>query len=138
MCIYSHFRSTKKGEKDNPDKQDTYNTVQTYYNNTDNMFVVQYVQYTLPFCVCSRLNSRRHQLRPIDNPRTPALERIEDTRIQGLKLPTNTIGFGSPPPTAGGAGGGGPMRNNQLPPLDVGGTAGTAGVPSSLLATGMI
>ena len=70
-------------------------------------------------CVSSRLNSRRHQLRPIDNPRTPALKRIEDTRIQGLKLPTNTSGLGSPPPTAGGTGGGGPMRNNQLPPLDV-------------------
>lgn len=138
--IYSHFRSTKKGEKDNPDKQDTYNTNQTYMynNNTDNIFVCTICSYTLPLCVCSRLNSRRHQLRPIDNPRTPAIKRIEDTRIQGLKLPTNTSGLGSPPPTAGGTGGGGPMRNNQLPPLDVGGTAGTAGVPSSLLATGMM
>lgn len=53
---------------------------------------------------------------------------MEDTRIRGLKLST-AIGIGSPPPTAGGTGGGvatgggGHVRNNQLPPLDVG-TAG--------------
>ena len=83
---------------------------------------------------------RPQQLRPIDNPRTPALEGMEQARIRGYRLATNTSGMMmmSPPPTAGGGvvmgGGSGHVRYNQLPPLDVGGTS--AGMQSTILPTG--
>jgi hypothetical protein len=85
---------------------------------------------------------RPQQLRPIENPRTPALERIESAQIRGYRLPVNAASGGgvvglSPPPTAGGGvasggfmgvvGSGHVVRNNQLPPLEIGG--GTTGIP---------
>ncbi|CAI8010835.1 Protein FAM149A [Geodia barretti] len=85
---------------------------------------------------------RPQQLRPIEHPRTPALERIESAQIRGYRLPVNAAsGAGvvglSPPPTAGGGvasgglmgvvGGSHVVRNNQLPPLEIGG--GTTGIP---------
>ena len=84
------------------------------------------------------------QLRPIDH---PALERIEQPQIRGYKMATNPAGgisgIMSPPPTAGPTAGGGvsggvfgggyAIRNNQLPPLEVGGVVGvmqSTGLPS--------
>ena len=93
----------------------------------------------------STVARRPQQLRPIENPKTPALERIGQAQIRGYRLPVNTGCVGlSPPPTAGGgvasvgvASGGsvgvvgsGHVRNNQLPPLEIGGGAiTTTGVP---------
>ena len=91
---------------------------------------------------------RPQQLKPLERPRTPALERIESAQIRGYRLPVNAAASGgggivglSPPPTAGGGvapGGGvagsGHVRNTQLPPLEIGGGAATTGVT---LTTGM-
>lgn len=82
---------------------------------------------------------RPQQLKPLERPRTPALERIESAQIRGYRLPVNAAASGgggvvglSPPPTAGGSG---HVRNTQLPPLEIGGGAATTGVT---LSTGMI
>lgn len=60
--------------------------------------------------ISSRLTSRRNvTLKPIDRPKTPALEPIENC-VRGYKLSTN-VSMSSPPST--------PItKNNQLPPLE--------------------
>ena len=87
---------------------------------------------------------RPQQLKPLERPRTPALERIESAQIRGYRLPVNAAASGgggvvglSPPPTAGGGmAGSGHVRNTQLPPLEIGGGAATTGVTLSM-TTGM-
>ena len=79
------------------------------------------------------------QLKPIENPRTPAPEKMGRAQIRGVRLPVNASGAGlTPPHTAGGcvASGGimgvvgsGHLRNNQLPPLET----GLTGIYSSTL-----
>ena len=81
--------------------------------------------------VSSRMAQRRQFLRPMENPRTPALVPIDDG-IRGYKLSTSSssaaaaaiaAGQSSPPSSAY-------ARHTQLPPLEVGGVVISTTGPS--------